>query len=83
MKKRPKRRKTKTAAQVKKTYRKLGFYKGMTKISDDFNAPLPGELLRAFGGLDAALSPEKATSPLITRRHSFTNGLAECSAATI
>ena len=67
MKKRPKRRKTKTAAQVKKTYRKLGFYKGMTKISDDFNAPLPEELLRAFGGLDddPGMSREESTGSYV------------------
>jgi len=34
----------------KKSKRKLGFYGDSIKIADDFDAPLPGEILDAFEG---------------------------------
>ena len=33
--------------------RELGFMKGSLKVPDDFNAPLPDELLDAFEGRDS------------------------------
>ncbi len=35
---------------AKKTPRKPGFLKGKLRISDDFDAPLPEELINAFEG---------------------------------
>jgi hypothetical protein len=50
MKKRAKKNKAKTAAVAKKPKRQLGAYGDRIKISDDFNDPLPDEILDAFEG---------------------------------
>lgn len=36
----------------RKTLRPWGLYKGQITISDDFNDPLPDDILRAFNGED-------------------------------
>jgi hypothetical protein len=50
MKKRAKKDKAKPAAVAKKTKRQLGAYGDRIKISDDFNDPLPDEIMDAFEG---------------------------------
>ena len=37
----------------RKTLRPWGLYKGLIEIRDDFNDPLPDDLLRRFNGEDA------------------------------
>ncbi|HYL82824.1 MAG TPA: type II toxin-antitoxin system Phd/YefM family antitoxin [Candidatus Angelobacter sp.] len=41
---------------TKKSKRKLGFYGDAIKISGDFDAPLPGEILDAFEGKEKRTS---------------------------
>ena len=55
MKKRTNRRKSKT----KKPKRKLGFYGSTITIADDFDGPLPQEILDAFEGM----AEEKRSKP--------------------
>ncbi len=35
---------------ISKTKRKIGLYKGQMRISDDFDAPLPEDILKEFEG---------------------------------
>jgi len=50
MKKRVKKIKKKSARRQPKRGRKLGVYAGKITIPDDFDAPLPDEILDAFEG---------------------------------
>jgi hypothetical protein len=59
MKKRTNRRKSKTKAWLHKPKRKLGFYGPTITIADDFDGPLPQEILDAFEGM----AEEKRSKP--------------------
>jgi hypothetical protein len=50
MKKRPKKRKKENSPVTRKPGRKLDMYGDKIRIPDDFNAPLPDEILDAFEG---------------------------------
>jgi prevent-host-death family protein len=47
------------AVKQEKAVRPMGFARGQVWIADDFNAPLPGDLLKAFYG---------GTLPKVTRK---------------
>ena len=48
------------AEPARKTKRKLGVYGDTIKIADDFDGPLPEEILRAFEGeLDPEDNPQR------------------------
>jgi hypothetical protein len=50
VKKQKKRREPETSTLAKKPQRKLGIYRSRIKIADEFDAPLPDEILDAFEG---------------------------------
>jgi len=50
MKKQPKKSQKKISSPSQKTRRKLGMYGDRIRMADDFNAPLPDEILDAFEG---------------------------------
>jgi len=50
MKKQPKKHKKKISPPSQEPRRKLGVYGNKVKIADDFDAPLPDEILSAFEG---------------------------------
>jgi prevent-host-death family protein len=46
--------------EAKKTSRPLGFARGQVWVADDFDAPLPDDLLRAFYGGDPPVPIKKS-----------------------
>jgi prevent-host-death family protein len=43
--------------QAEKTPRTPGYWKGKVKMADDFDAPLPPEILAGFLGMDDEVTP--------------------------
>ena len=56
--------------QVEKPKRRLGLYKGQICMADDFNAPLPADILAGFlgGELPPGKIPVKTETPTSQKR---------------